>query len=337
MKKARLEAVSYYLPVGKLSNEDISNDFPDWSVEKITTKLGISERRIASKDEYASDMAVKAAENLFAQNGIDRSKIDFLLYCTQSPDYFLPTTACILQDQLGLNKTIGALDFNLGCSGFVYGLSLAKGLIIGNMAKNVLLVTSETYSKFLHPRDKSNKTIFGDAAAATLISAEGNGPVIGEFVFGTDGKGAENLIIKNGAVRNRWQKGEDVLNENEEFIRNDDYLYMNGGEIFHFTAGSVPPLIKETLTRNDLTTEDTTLFILHQANKYMLEFIRKKASIPGEKFIYHMESCGNTVSSTIPIALHELAGTRKMINGDSILLAGFGVGYSWAATVLLYE
>ena len=147
-------------------------------------------------------MAIKAAEKLFSEYQIDRSIIDFIMLCTQSPDYYLPTSACIIQNKFGLSTNIGAIDFNLGCSGFVYGLAMAKGLIKAGIAKNVLLLTSETYTKFIHEGDKSNRTIFGDAAAATLISTDGYA-AIEEFDLGTDGNGSENLIVRNGGLRNQ--------------------------------------------------------------------------------------------------------------------------------------
>lgn len=330
---AFINAISYYLPETVLTNEDISNRFPEWTVDKIASKIGIRERHIAAADEFASDLAINAAEKLFSEYNIARSSIDFILYCTQSPDYFLPTTACILQDKLSLSNSVGALDFNLGCSGFVYGLSLAKGLIVSRAAKNVLLITSETYSKFIHSKDKSNQTIFGDAATATLISNEREGFKIGEFVFGTDGSGAENLIVRNGGIKNFNEKGDDVIGE-EGFIQNDSNLYMNGSAIFQFTVSAIPGLVKETLNKNQLEQSEIDLFVFHQANKYMLDFIRKKIGIPEEKFFYFLESCGNTVSSTIPIAIKEAIDKKVLTKGRKSLLAGFGVGYSWAGCTL---
>lgn len=335
--KAKIQAISYYLPKAILSNDMINQEFPEWDIEKISSKTGISSRHISASDEFSSDMAVKAAEKLFEEHNIDKSTIDFLLFCTQSPDYFLPTTACILQERLGLNTSIGALDFNLGCSGFVYGLSLAKGLIAGEMAKNILLITSETYSKFIHPKDKSNKTIFGDAAAATLISAEKGFCSIGNFVFGTDGKGAENLIVKQGGMRFP------VLNNNEDIkdefgnVRNDKNLFMNGTEIFNFTGEFVPKLTESILEKSNLTKDNVDLFVFHQANKYMLNHLRKKIKIPEEKFFIAMEHCGNTVSSTIPIALYEAQKQERLATAKNIILAGFGVGYSWGACNLIVE
>jgi 3-oxoacyl-[acyl-carrier-protein] synthase III len=194
--KVYITAIDYYLPQQTLTNGDLSSLFPEWGVNKIAKKIGIEKRHIAASDEFASDMAINAAEKLFKNHGIQKDTIDFLLYCTQSPDYFLPTTACIIQHKLGIPVTAGALDFNLGCSGYVYGLAMAKGLVSAGIAKNVLLITSETYTKFMHSNDKSNRTIFGDAAAATLVSTEGFAE-INDFILGTDGAGAENLIVKN--------------------------------------------------------------------------------------------------------------------------------------------
>lgn len=327
-----INGVSYYLPKKILTNQDLSNEHPEWNPEKISSKTGIYSRHIADEDEFGADMAVEASNLLFKEYGIDKNKIDFVLYCTQSPDYFLPTTACIIQNQLGIPTTSGALDFNLGCSGYVYGLSLAKGLIMGNIAKNVLLITSETYSKYINRLDKSNKTIFGDAASATLISKEPGLYQIKEFSLGTNGEGAENLIVKNKGVRNRDKAGDDIFDKEGIFVRNDSNLYMNGGEIFSFTSRSVPLLVEDTLQKNSLSLEEVDYFLFHQANKFMLEHIRKKIKVPQEKFIYYLENVGNTVSSTIPIALKE--GCINKNKFGKILLAGFGVGYSYAGCII---
>lgn len=328
--KTFIKAISYYLPEDMLTNEQLTQEFPEWTVEKIAAKVGVNIRHIAADDETALDMGVKAAEKLFAENSIDKSTIDFLLFCTQSPDYFLPTSACIIQNQLGLPTSCGALDFNLGCSGYVYGLSLAKGLIAGNIAKNVLFVTAETYSKHLHLKDKGNRTIFGDAATATLISTDGFAE-IGEFVLGTDGRGAENLIVKTGAMRNKNQKSDLHFDENNN-PKSSDYLFMDGGEIFNFTSEAVPVLIDETLKKNHLLMENIDLFVFHQANKYMMNYLRKLINIEKDKFYVCLENTGNTVSSTIPIALYKAKKENKLEH--NVLLAGFGVGYSWGGVTL---
>jgi 3-oxoacyl-[acyl-carrier-protein] synthase-3 len=332
MTQAFIKAISYYLPSNELNNEIIEANFPEWSIEKIAAKTGIHSRYIAAEDQTSVDMAVEAANKLFAEHNINKNEIDFVILCTQSPDYFLPTSACIVQEKLGLPTTVGAFDFNLGCSGFVYGLGIAKGLIASNQAKNILLITSETYSKFIHPKDKSNKTIFGDAAAATLISTNGFAE-IGNLEYGTDGKGAENLIVKNGGLRNYKKTSEVIVDEYENYL-SDDNLYMNGQEIFLFTLSAVPKLVANTLLKNALEKENIDLFILHQANKFMLDSLKKKMKIEEEKFYIYIKNCGNTVSSTIPIALYQAQKEGKLKKESNILLAGFGVGYSWAGTIL---
>lgn len=318
---SEIKGISYYLPRNTISNLDLSGRFPEWSVEKITQKIGIEVRHTAQYNETALDMAIKASHNLFLEHKIQPETIDFVILCTQSPDYFLPTSACIIQALLCIPKDAGAFDFNLGCSGYIYGLGIAKGLVETNQAKEVLLITSETYSKFIHPNDKSNLSIFGDAATATLI-VRGSSDSMNSFVYGTDGRGANNLIVKNGGMRNK-------LNGSP-----DDYLFMNGAEIFSFAIKIVPDLVNQVLSQHNLHISDIDLFIFHQANKFMLETLRKKMSIPEEKFYYFMETIGNTVSSTIPIALSEAIKNKRVVKGEKVMLIGFGVGYSWGGCII---
>lgn len=327
---AYIKAISYYLPEKVISNEDLVQEFPEWTIEKIAGKVGVSERHLAAETETAGDMAIKAAEKLFVDNNISRESIDFVLLCTQSPDYFLPSTACLIQDKLGLPTSCGAFDFNLGCSGYEYGLAVAKGLVAGGIAKNILLLTAETYNKYLHPRDKGNKTIFGDGASATLVSTEGFAK-IGEFVLGTNGGGAESLIVKTGASRDKEKKNDVVLDENGN-PHSSDNLFMDGKAIFDFTVQAVSPMISEVISKNGLTKDDVDLYVFHQANKYMINFLRKLIMIDKEKFYVYLEKVGNTVSSTIPIALCE-AQKEGRLQGN-VLLAGFGVGFSWGGCII---
>jgi 3-oxoacyl-[acyl-carrier-protein] synthase III len=329
MNKAYIKAVSYYLPDKKLTNQELSEYYPEWSVSKIEAKTGIKTRRIASDSEFASDMAINASNLLFKEHNIDKNSIDFILLCTQSPDYFLPTTACIVQEKLKLRKEIGALDFNLGCSGYIYGLALAKGLIISNIAKNILLITSETYSKYIESSDRVNRTIFGDAASATIISNDGIAEIL-EFDLGTDGSGANNLIVKDGGSRFR-----NIFHDSGNNQKKHSSLYMNGPEVFTFTVSHVPDLIRKVTEKNCLTDNLINLYILHQANKYMLDFLKKIINIPNDKFFLFLEDIGNTVSSTIPIALIEAIKIKKA--KGNVLLAGFGVGYSWGAVVIKFK
>jgi 3-oxoacyl-[acyl-carrier-protein] synthase-3 len=330
--KAYIKAIDYYLPQRVVTNEALIQDFPEWSVDKIAAKVGVNKRHVADDNETATDLAIAAAKNLFNQQGIAKESIDYLLFCTQSPDYFLPASACIIQNKLGLSKNIGALDFNQGCSGFIYGLSLSKGLISAGIASNVLLLTAETYNKRLHPKDKGNRTIFGDAASATLISTKGF-VEIGEFCLGTDGAGAENLIIKTGNARYPEKSGIVEFDENNNPV-SPDYIFMNGSEIFSFTLTEVPPLVKNIIEKNKIGKDEIDIFIFHQANKYMLDFLRKKLKIDENKFYTYLSEVGNTVSSTIPIAMYEALKDGSLRSRMNVLLAGFGVGYSWGGCIL---
>jgi 3-oxoacyl-[acyl-carrier-protein] synthase-3 len=331
-----IKALEYYLPKNSLTNDQISLETPEWSVDKIASKTGIFSRPVAEEEKLSSDLALCAAEKIFESGNIEKKDIDFLLFCTQTPDYFLPTTACILQDQLGLSTSIGALDYNLGCSGYIYGLSLAKSLIVSEIARNVLLLTGETYSKIIHPKDKSCRTLFGDGASATIVSSESGITGIGNFCFGTDGKGAANLILKNGAFRHRILDGTDVFDKDNDYMRNDNCLYMNGNEIFNFTCKVIPGLVEKTLKKHELEIGDIDLFVFHQANKYMLNYIKKIAKIPEEKFYINLTNTGNTVSATIPIALKKAIEEGKVKQCNKVLIAGFGVGYSYGATILQF-
>lgn len=305
--KVYIKDIAYYLPANVLTNDQLAAEFPDWTAEKIAGKVGIAERHIAAPNETVSDMAIAAAEQLFAK-GYDSSQIDFVLLCTQSPDYMLPSTACIIQHKLGLSTHCGAFDFNLGCSGYEYGLVVAKGLIQSGAARNVLLLTAEMYTKYLSKDDKGNRTIFSDGASATWIGTEGFAE-IGECSLGTDGSGAEYLIK-----------------------RPNEPLYMDGGAIFDFSADVVPQMVEEVLRKTNLQMDDIDLWIFHQANKYMINYIRKMLEIDKERFYIYMEHVGNTVSSTIPIALVEAQKEGKL--KGNIMLAGFGVGLSWGAVML---
>ncbi len=327
--KAYIKNIAYYLPTTVLTNEQIAERFPEWSAEKVASKVGITHRHIAADNETATDMAQKAAEKLWEQ-GVDKSQIDFVLLCTQSPDYFLPSSACILQDKLGLSKDCGAFDFNLGCSGYEYGLAVAKGLIVAGIAKHILLLTAETYTKYIHPLDKGNMTIFGDGASATLVSTEGFAE-IGEVVLGTDGSGAENLIVRTSAARHR-NMANNATHDEDGNIVSDDHLYMHGGNVFNFTADVVPDMVEKLLSKSGLQQDDVDLWVFHQANKYMINYLRKLLDIDKDKFYIYMEKVGNTVSSTIPIALCQ-ALAEDRLHGN-VLLAGFGVGLSWGGVML---
>jgi 3-oxoacyl-[acyl-carrier-protein] synthase III len=326
-----INRVAIHLPSSILTNDELSALFPEWSSNNIFEKIGVRERHYVSENETAVDLALAASEKVLKD--FDKNLIDFTILCTQSPDYFLPTSACIIQDKLNLRTNTGAFDFNLGCSGFIYGLAIAKGLIKSDVAKNILLIMSETYTKHIHSEDKSNRSIFGDGAAAIIISASEKEKIL-EFELGTDGQGMNNLIIPNGGMRNKFNPSELDIRDDANNVRNNNYIYMNGPEIFNFTLDRIPPLVTSTLQKNGLTVDTVDYVIFHQANKYMLDYLKKKMKIPPEKFYQEMEHTGNTVSATIPIALKDSLDRGFIKKGAKVLLSGFGVGYSWGAVVI---
>ena len=336
--RAAIKAIRAYLPSGTLTNEQLAKDYGEADPNSILVNTGIAVRHIAAPDECASDLGVAAAQQLFESGACAPNDIDFLILCTQTPDYFLPTTACVMQNRLGLRTDCGAIDMNQGCSGYVYGLAFAKSLIESHLAANVLLITADTYSKFINPRDRTIRTLFGDGAAATLVSAvESDDELLGPFIFGTDGRGEKELIVPAGGMR--WPINDDARIEKEDGNgnwRSACNLYMNGGEVFNFTMRTMQPVLDQFLQKCELSLEDVDYFIPHQANKFMLERLRAKLKIPADKFCIDLEMSGNTVSSTIPLALENALKRGRVKTGQRVVLFGFGVGYSWGVTMIQF-
>ncbi len=324
MKHAAIGPISIHLPERVETNEQLSAEFPDWNLDLIYAKTGIYSRHIAAPDECASDLAVAAAEKLFTQHDIDRQSVDFLLFCTQTPDYPLPTTACLLQHRLGLRTAIGAIDFNLGCSGFVYGLALADGLIRSGAAQRVLLLTAETYSRYIASSDRSLRTIFGDGAAATLVEASDT-PSLSAFAFGTDGAAGNALMVNTGGARSP----EHALQPRTKW-RWPSKMYMDGPGIITLTMEIIPRLVQQVLEAGKVAESDIELFLMHQATLKLLDVLRQNLQVDEQKMPTALRHCGNTVSSTIPILIDELRSSGRLRPGARSLLAGFGVGFSWA-------
>ena len=336
---ARILAIATHLPDQVLSNEALAELYPAWPAAKILDKTGIRERRIAADRETATDLAEAAANKLFDSKVIARDDVDFVILCSQAPDYILPTSACILQHRLGLRTGVGALDINLGCSGFVYGLSLASGLIASGAASNILLLTADTYSKFIHPLDKSVRTLFGDGAAATLVQAAmpGHTARIGPFVFGTDGSGAGDLIVEAGGQR--VPRTADTAREEPDGagnVRSRDHLYMNGAAVMNFTLREVPRTIDALVQKAGIALDEYDAVILHQANKFMLDALQRKLRLSEAKFPRFFTDVGNTVSSTIPFVLEQEINAGRCSQGSRTMIVGFGVGLSWAAASIVF-
>ena len=329
-----IKYINCYYPNNILTNEDIANQFPDLKIKELTRLTGVHKRYISGKGETSVDMGVSAAEILLTKNSIDRNSIDFIIFCSAGGDFITPASACIIQNRLGLPSNCGAFDFNQGCTGYIYGLSIADGLIQSNNAKNVLLITSEAITKTIHPDDSSNRAIFGDAATATLVSKNNNGSD-NKFIFGTDGSKFDKIIIKHGRERYPLPEyAEQDSLDNYGNAQNDSKFYMDGAEVFNFLVNKAPELVNSLLVQNNITIDDINYFIFHQANQIILETLGKKLKIPKDKLIIDISETGNTVSSTIPIALSNAIRSGKIKRGNRIILAGFGVGFSWGGTIL---
>jgi 3-oxoacyl-[acyl-carrier-protein] synthase-3 len=335
--KAYIKAITSYLPEKVVTNEDIDKRNPDWNIHELAKVTGVLERRVAAPNDLASDYAYSVAEKLFNESGISRDEIDFVLLNTYSPDYISPATACILQDKLGIPTHAGAIDFNVGCTGFVYGLSIANGLVVSGACKNVLFITSDVTTKYLHPGDKSTWTLFGDGASACIVSEnkgyESSG--ISSFVMGTDGKGYKNIIVKNGGARFPIR---DLVapdsTDNYGNIVNDNCIRMNCSGVFLFSIKTGPKMVNQLLEKEGLQAKDIDRAVFHQASKYILQTIAKKTGFNDNQYRLDLETLGNTVSSSIPIAIYNDIAEGRIKRGDTVLIASFGVGFSWAGAIL---
>jgi len=316
-------AIASYLPARVELNSDLEERF-EFKPDFLEHKLGIERRYLCGPEEAVSDLAVAAAERLFEETGTAREAIGLVVVCTQNPDYKLPTTANLVQDRLGLPLSVAAFDFNQGCSGYIYGLALATSMMSAHGIDSALLITAEAYSKVIDPDDRGTVPLFGDGAAATLLRTGGPGR-LGRFVFGTDGGGAEHLRVLAGGSRHP-----------DRACVGADALQMNGREIFNFMLRRVPESVDRCLKLNGLQRDDIDLFVFHQASRYMVETLRTYMKLDPERVPLTMADGGNTVSSTLPMALETLGGLPALA-GKRVLLSGFGVGLSWASTLLQIE
>ena len=323
MTYAYINKIEYFLPKKKESNLKFLGLFgkKTHASKKIINKIGIENRRVADKNIYSNDLAIRSAKKILKT--VSTQSIDFLIYCTQTPDYLIPTNACIIQEKLKLKKNIGAFDINLGCSGYVYSLSIAKSLIVSGQAKNILLITSDTYSKFIKKNDLSTKLIFSDSSTSTLISSKKTKDSfkILNSTYGTDGSGHQDFILNNFGTR-FWKRPK----------KNGEFIYMAGANIFNFTLNEIPKAISEFLKKYNFNFDKISYFVFHQANKFILKNLQKKLKIPDQRIIIDVKNIGNTVSGTIPIVLNR--NLQKIKSGKYALLVGFGVGLSWGISLI---
>lgn len=323
--KARISAISYHLPDKMEGPDTLQRENPDWDLAKIMGKTGVRNRYISAPGETAVDLAYAAGEKLFAETPC-REEVDLVILVTQSPDYVLPTNACILQDRFKLSTSCMAFDVNLGCSGFVYALSIAGGLIESGVARKGLILCADTYTKYIEKNDRTSRPIFSDGAAAILVEGsdkDGMGP----FEFGTDGAGYDRLIVRNSGARDA-----DVAEGSRRGC-----LQMQGSDIFLFTMRVIPPSINKLLERAGIALADVDLFVFHQASRLVIDNLARHLSLDKEKVFVNYEFIGNTVSASIPIALKDAAVQGRLKEGDTVLLVGFGVGLSWGSTVIRWS
>ena len=305
---------------------------PGWQMQKVVRRTGVESRHWSAPDETALDLGEAACREL-QRRGVDLSRVGAVLFCTQTPDHVMPPNACLLQYRLGLPSQVAALDFSLACSGFVYGLYLARSLIISNTTEQVLLVTAETYSKIMNPDDRGPATLFGDGGAATLISAGRD--AIGPVTVATDSEGAAHLMVKAGGARVPRSSSTCVPERDKNGnYRSAEQLYMNGAAIVDFVKKEVPSVIESVLRDAKLTLDDVDLVVFHQASKLTLDFLHEHLGIPPEKQYLNLERIGNTVSASIPLALEEAERVGRLRPGMRVLVVGFGVGLSWGGCLI---
>lgn len=322
---ARIRAISSYLPAQIEYNAGLVEG-------RFIKKIGVKSRHVVT-DESAGDLALRAAERLFEEYKLDRHATDFIMLCTQHPDYQMPHTAAQIQDRLGLRKGVGTLDIGLGCSGYVYGLAVAKGLIEAGLVRNVLFLTSSVYSKYINVADKSTRPLFGDGATATWLEG-GDTESLRAFVFGSDGSRYDKLIIPVGGSKCPPRDNPEVFATDDNHNRRSNYeVFMDGMAITYFTLREIPKLVDDVLTAAQITRADLDYCIFHQANKFMMTYLRDKAGLNEVPFHNDIETTGNIVSGSVPLAIEQVVKAQGSANLKRVMLAGFGVGLSWAGCI----
>jgi len=301
--------------------------------QKIANMTGVHNRHVASSSCCTSDLACAAAQRLLEDLKWEPGSIDALVLVSQTHDYDLPATACILQERLGLSHACGAFDISLGCSGYVYGLWVCSGIVAGG-ARRVLLLVGDTMSRACSPQDRSTVFLFGDAGTATALERDANAPDM-TFVLGTDGSGKGFLIIPDSGFRNRATPGSFVRGGAADgSLRGPMDLYMDGAEVFAFTLRQVPPMMAEMLSASGWTLDEMDAFVPHQANQFILQHLGKRLKIPAGKMVLSLDEFGNTSSASVPLSLSYRLGGRLRQESMKLVLAGFGVGWSWGAATV---
>jgi 3-oxoacyl-[acyl-carrier-protein] synthase-3 len=330
-----IESISYSLGKNVCNNIQLQEENPTWDMSKILERTGVESRAIASKGETALDLAIEATEKLLNNFSIDINSIDALIFCTQTPDYLLPPNSCLLHGKFNMSPNVMSFDINHACSGFIYSIGIARGLLASKMAKKILVINSDTYSHLIHPLDRSIRPLFGDAATATLIKTNCSKLRILDISFGTSGVNSDRFIVKNGGFRH---SSNDVdlkyLQDKSGRINSPNHIYMDGMGVLSFFNNIVPIAINEILLKNNRSLDDVSLFIFHQASKLALDSIARSLKIPSFKMVVDMLDTGNLVSASIPVVLGRSIDKGLINENQLIVICGFGVGLSWGVALI---
>lgn len=332
----QIEKIAYHLPEKIISNEELKKENPHWNIDKVTQKSGVNQRYVTQESETAFDLAKVACDKLI-EGGFDKNNIDGIIFCTQSPDYIMPSNAFLIHNYLGLKHNVLAFDYNLACSGYIYGLAIAHGLIATGVASTILLITSDTYSKYINKGDRSTKVLFSDGAAATVVKKSDNEKAVLDTVLASAGKEHKSFYIPAGGMKQ--PKSEETTIEDTDRsgnIKTLEDIHMNGFNVWRFIASTVPKQIKGILSKNDKSFDDIDLCFFHQASKLTLDSLTKALKIEEDKLFNNYDKVGNTVSSSIPILMKDAIDQGKLKRGDLVLLSGFGVGLSWGSILMYY-
>ena len=330
--------IACHLPNQVVTNAELSESFPEWDMDRVAKRAGVLQRHIAGPAETALDMGVAASRALLDRHPGLAGEIDGIIFCTQTPDYVMPPNSCVLQGKLGLRDEVLALVINLACSGYVYSLALAEGLIVAGTCTNVLVVTADTYSRLINPGDRAARTLFGDGAAVTWVRATTDDRTgLLDVLCATSGNGFEKFFVPAGGART--PRSADTAREKVDGsgnVRTDEDVHMDGLGVLSFVRAKVPTQVRTLLEREGITVADLDLVVFHQASKLALDVLTKALKLPEDKVFRNLSSIGNTVSASIPISLEQARAEGAIAPGSLVLLCGFGVGLSWASALVRF-
>jgi 3-oxoacyl-[acyl-carrier-protein] synthase-3 len=336
--RVEIADIAYRLPDRVVTNTELAEAHPDWDMGRVASRAGVLTRHIAADGETALDLGAAASKALLARHPGLIERLDGLIFCTQTPDYVMPPNACLLHEQLGLRDEVLAMDTNLACSGFVYALAVAEGLISAGTCHDLLIVTADTYSRLTNAGDRAVRTLFGDAGAATWVHASGDGQRgVLDLQCATSGKGYQSFYVPAGGFRTPSS----AATSREETdrsgnVRTAEDIHMDGLGVLSFVQSKVPGQVRDLLSRNGVTTEDLDLVVFHQASKMALETLTRSLGLDARIVFQNLGSVGNTVSASIPISLAQGAEEGRTPAGSLVLLSSFGVGLSWASALVRF-